>query len=59
MLLESVSDVMGNRADSEVTKSIRKTVEEIEPVIGAYDLILHNYGPEYVSDVIIDTNYSD
>lgn len=47
MLLESVSDVMGNRTDSEVTKSIRETVEEIEPVIGAYDLILHNYGPEY------------
>lgn len=52
MLLESVSDVMGNRADSEVTKSIRKTVEEIEPVIGAYDLILHNYGPEYATGSI-------
>ena len=46
LLLESVSDVMGNRADSELTKSIKKTIGEIEPVLGVYDLILHNYGPE-------------
>lgn len=52
MLLESISDVVGSRADSEITESIRKTVEEIEPVIGAYDLVLHNYGPEYATGSI-------
>lgn len=46
MLLEAVSDIMGNRADAEITKDIRKTVASIDGVQGAYDLILHNYGPE-------------
>ncbi len=47
MLMESVSSVLGSRPDSEVSRSIRQTVCEFEPVIGAYDLILHDYGPDY------------
>lgn len=46
MLLESTSSVMGNRPDSEITKDIKKTVASIPPVMGAYDLVLHNYGPD-------------
>lgn len=45
ILLESVGSVIGNRPDSEVTKSIKATVRSIEGVMGAYDLILHDYGP--------------
>lgn len=45
MLLEPISNVMGKRADSEITKSIKQSVREIPGVLGAYDLILHNYGP--------------
>lgn len=45
MLLESVGDVMGTRPDSEVTIAIKKSVKEVPGVIGAYDLVLHNYGP--------------
>lgn len=46
ILLESVSNIMGNRSDSELTKEIKETVKSIDGVIGAYDLILHNYGPD-------------
>lgn len=46
MLLESIGSVMGNRPDSEVTKSIKQTVREIDGVLGAYDLVLHDYGPD-------------
>jgi len=46
MLMESVRNIMGRRPDSEVTKKIRATVEAVPGVIGAYDLVLHNYGPD-------------
>ena len=47
MLMESVSSVIGNRPDSEVSKAIRETVCAHENVLGAYDLVLHDYGPDY------------
>ena len=47
MLMESVSSVIGNRPDSEISKAIRKTICAHEDVLGAYDLILHDYGPDY------------
>ena len=47
MLSESVSSVIGNRPDSEVSKAIRETVNSYEGVYGSYDLILHDYGPDY------------
>lgn len=46
MLASPVSQVIGRRPDSEITKSIKKTVREIPGVLGAYDLILHDYGPD-------------
>ena len=46
MLMDSVSDIMGARPDSEITKEIRETVTSVPGVLGAYDLILHNYGPD-------------
>ena len=46
MLMESVGNIMGNRPDAEVSKKIRDIVEAVPGVIGAYDLILHNYGPD-------------
>lgn len=46
MLLEAVGNVMGSRPDSVVTAEIKKTVAGIPGVLGAYDLILHDYGPE-------------
>lgn len=46
MLRESADEVLGRRLDPEVTRSIRRTVCEDADVQGAYDLILHSYGPE-------------
>jgi len=46
MLMASVGNIMGNRPDAEVSKKIRETVEAVPGVIGAYDLVLHNYGPD-------------
>lgn len=45
MLATPISQVIGARPDSEITKSIKQTVREVPGVMGAYDLILHNYGP--------------
>lgn len=45
MLLESISSVMGSRPDSQLTKDIKASVASVDGVIGAYDLILHSYGP--------------
>ena len=46
MLLDSISDILGSRPDSEITRQISDCVKEVPGVLGAYDLILHNYGPD-------------
>ena len=46
MLLEAVGNIMGSRPDAEVSRRIRETIEGVPGVLGAYDLILHNYGPD-------------
>lgn len=46
MFLEAVGDVIGNRPDSEISKEIKQTVAAMDGVNGAYDLVLHNYGPD-------------
>lgn len=46
MLLDTFNDIVGRRADRELVEAIKKTVCEEECVHGAYDLIIHSYGPE-------------
>ena len=46
MFRETTSKILGERAESELTKSIKDTICESEGVFGAYDLILTNYGPD-------------
>ena len=46
MLIDSMSDILGSRPDSEITRQISASVREVPGVLGAYDLILHNYGPD-------------
>lgn len=46
MLMETFTDIVGRRADRELVAAIKKTVCEDECVHGAYDLIIHSYGPE-------------
>lgn len=46
MLIETLDDIVGHRADRELVSAIKKTVCENPDVLGAYDLIIHSYGPE-------------
>ena len=46
MFRETTSKILGERAESELTRAIKETICETEGVFGAYDLILTNYGPD-------------
>ena len=46
MLKDTISKILGERADAEMAKQIRETVTSFPEVSGAYDLILNNYGPD-------------
>ena len=46
MFRDTTSKILGERAESTLTKSIKETICETEGVFGAYDLILTNYGPD-------------
>ena len=46
MLRETLSKVLGERADAELAQEIKKTVLSFPEVNGAYDLVLNNYGPD-------------
>ena len=45
-LSSTISEILGARADSDLTKGIKATVCAFPEVQGAYDLVLHNYGPD-------------
>ena len=45
MLKESANSMLGERADSELSKKIKDVVNSFDEVQGVYDLNLHNYGP--------------
>ena len=47
MLIDTLNDILGKRVDEDMKKEIKKTICEDECVSGAFDLILHSYGPEY------------
>ncbi len=46
ILLDTASDILGRRADPELTRTIKAILNEEPEVRGAYDLIINNYGPE-------------
>ena len=46
MLSESISDILGKRVESEFAIAIKKTIAGCDDVYGAYDLVLHSYGPD-------------
>jgi len=45
MLQETLNDILGARADREMTVGIKRLICEEPEVRGAYDLIVNNYGP--------------
>jgi len=46
LVRDTLDDILGKRPDSELTKAIKQSIAEEENVFGAYDLILHSYGPD-------------
>lgn len=45
VLRESLSSIIGERFDKEFITNIKKDINQIPGVLGAYDLILNSYGP--------------
>lgn len=46
MLRNTISQILGEQNDPGLAQSIRQTVAGFPGVQGAYDLVLHNYGPD-------------
>lgn len=48
ILKETVDQMIGVRADAELTTKLRKLISSYDGVLGVYDLTLHNYGPNNI-----------
>lgn len=46
MMIETLNDILGKRADKDTTDEIKRILTSEPEVHGAYDLILFNYGPD-------------
>lgn len=57
MISEAVSDMLGRRADKELSHAIKRTIAASEGVHGVYDLILNNYGPDnYIASAHVEVD---
>lgn len=45
MMVETINDILGKRVDADLSKEIKSIICEEENVLGAYDLVVNNYGP--------------
>ena len=45
MIQDTVNDILGKRADVQLTKDIKKIINEEPDVRGVYDLLINDYGP--------------
>ena len=55
ILLDVVSKLLGERPDLELADKIMEEILATEGIHGAYDLILHNYGPNvFIGDVNLE-----
>lgn len=46
MLRDTLSKILGERADAQLARDIKETIMSYPEIKGAYDLVLHNYGPD-------------
>ena len=57
IIFEAVDDMLGHRVEVEYTKKVKDCVNSFDEVHGAYDIVLHNYGPErYLGSVHIEVD---
>lgn len=55
LVKESVDNILGVRIESSLARGIKKEVLKEKEVRGAYDLVLHNYGPDtYLGSIHIE-----
>lgn len=55
MLWNILSKLLGERPEVELVRSIIKDIQEHEGILGAYDLVLNNYGPnQYLGMVNVE-----
>lgn len=55
MIRDSVSNILGERADKEMSQAIKATIREDPDVLGAYDLFLNDFGPStYLGSVHVE-----
>ncbi|MCR4792734.1 MAG: cation diffusion facilitator family transporter [Lachnospiraceae bacterium] len=45
MFIETLNDILGQRADKELVQKVKGLIREEDGVRGAYDLIINDYGP--------------
>ncbi len=48
ILKETIDDMLGVRANAELTQKLRKKILTYDKIEGVYDLTLHNYGPNKI-----------
>ena len=46
MMRETLGEILGQRVDAETTRAVKELLNSEPEIRGAYDLIIHNYGPE-------------
>ena len=55
MMRETISLLLGERIENDFSVGIKRAIAEFPDVNGAYDLVLHNYGPDiYLGSVHIE-----
>ena len=45
---DAINNIVGTRTDSTFAAEVKKLVSKEKAVLGAYDLVLHHYGPEKI-----------
>jgi len=59
ILKETLSIMIGIRADSDLSKRLKERINKFDEVYGTYDLMLHSYGPSKImgaANIQIDEN---
>lgn len=46
MMIDTINDILGRRAEADLTKKIKHLACEVPEVMGAYDLLVTNFGPD-------------
>ncbi len=57
ILIETIGKILGKGADVEIVKNIKKEIASFDEVDGAFDLVLHNYGPDtYMGSIHVEVS---